>query len=104
MNNQEEQSVGQSNLNKWDRKSLNKADVPKEILSVFYDSKDDVLFGTATIKGLITYQYLDGKFSTDGKPIFMFSSILYNGEGLKKCPNPELIREFKWIKEFFGVC
>lgn len=88
----------ESNLGKWDRNTLVKSNIPKEIISRFYDKNDNVLFGSSVTKGLVSYEYLEGKFSTDGKPIFICSSILYDGYGNERCPNPELIKDFKWIK------
>lgn len=90
----------ESNLGKWNRKTLLKKDIPKEIISRFYDENDNVLFGSSTIKGLVSYEYLDRKFSIDHKNIFIGTSILYDGEGNNKCPNPELIKPFYWIKNF----
>ena len=90
----------EANLGKWDRKTLNRNDIPKEIISRFYDENDRVLFGSSVVKGLVSYEYLESKFSTDGKPIFICSSISYDGEGNDKCPNPELIKPFDWIKKY----
>ena len=90
----------EDNLNKWDRKTINKKDVPKEIISVFYDADDNVLFGSRYIKGLVSYSYLEGKFSTDGKSIYLYSSIKYDGKGNSNCPNPELIKTFEYIKSY----
>lgn len=88
----------EANLGKWDRNSLNKRNIPEEIKSVFYDENDRVLFGSTITKGLVSYHYLEGKFSTDGRPIFICSSVLYNGKGNEECPNPELIKPFAYIK------
>lgn len=90
----------EANLGKWDRNTLIRKDIPKKIISKFYDEDDRVLFGSSTIKGLVSYEYLEGKFSTDGKHIYLGSSILYDGEGNNKCPNPELIKPFNWIKKY----
>lgn len=92
-------AIIESNLNKWDRKTLNRDRIPEEIISRFYDKDDNVLFGSSMTKGLVSYEYLDSKFSIDGKPIFIRSSVLYDGEGNSKCPNPELIKPFSWIKK-----
>lgn len=89
-----------SNLGKWDRNNLDKKNIPKELISKFYDKNDNVLFGASTTKGLVSYEYLDGKFSTDEKPIYISTSILYDGKGNKNCPNPELIKDFDWIKKY----
>ncbi len=90
------------NLGKWDRNTLVKDDIPNEIISRFYDKNDNVLFGSSMVKGLVSYEYIDGKFSTDGKHIFIRSSVFYDGYGNSRCPNPELIRDFKWIKRHIG--
>jgi len=93
-----------ANLGKWDRKKLltmnDKKAIPAEILSVFYDKNDNVLFGSNYTKGLVTYNYLEGKFSTDGKPIYISCSVSYDGRGNDNCPNPELIKEFSYIKSY----
>ena len=89
----------EANLGKWDRNNLGDRDkIPKEIKSVFYDEDDNVLFGSTMTKGLVSYHYLDGKYSTDGKPIYLGSSVLYDGYGNKKCPNKNLIKSFEYIK------
>lgn len=90
----------EANLGKWDRNTLIQKDVPKEIISRFYDENDNVLFGSSMTKGLVSYKYIDGKFSTDGKPIFLGTSILYDGQGNAKCPDPNLIKSFNWIKKY----
>lgn len=90
----------QGNLGKWDRATLLKKDIPKEIISVFYDKNDNVLFGSSMIKGLVSYEYLDGKFSKDSRHIYIGCSILYDGHGNEKCPNTELIKDFNYIKNY----
>lgn len=90
----------QANLNKWNRNTLVKKDIPKEIISVFYDQNDNVLFGSSRVKGLVSYEYLEGKFSTDGKCIYLGATILYDGQGNQKCPNPKLIKSFNFIKSY----
>ena len=85
---------------KYDRTTINRKNVPKEITSVFYDENDNVLFGNTMIKGLVSYYYLDSKYSTDDKPIYLYCSIEYNGEGNSTCPNPELIKPFNYIKRY----
>ena len=91
------------NLNKWDRNNLTKEDIPKEIISCFYDEDDKVLFGTKFTKGLVCYNYLDAKYSVDNKPIYLGSTVTYDGIGNAGCPNPELIKDFEWIKNFIEV-
>lgn len=90
----------EANLGKWDRNTINKKDVPKELISRFYDEHDKALFGTSWVKALVSYEYIDGKFSIDGKHIFVCSSISYDGKGNVGCPNPELIKSFTWIKNY----
>lgn len=99
-NNNEFNAFIEANLGKWNRNTLVKKDIPKEIISRFYDKDDNVLFGSSIVKGLVSYEYLDGKFSKDGKHIFLCSSILYDGKGNSACPNPELIKDFNWIKNY----
>lgn len=100
----------ESNLGKWDRNVVNgslatrdsTSKTPKEIRSVFYDSDDNVLFGSSMVKGLVTYEYLDAKFSTDNKPIYLGCSVLYDGKGNANVKDKTLIKDFKYIKSFFG--
>lgn len=91
------------NLNKWDRNNLTKQDIPKEIISCFYDEDDKVLLGSGFVKGLVCYNYLDAKYSVDNKPIYLGSTVTYDGIGNAGCPNPELIKDFEWIKNFIKV-
>jgi len=91
------------NLGKWNRNAINKhtmKDIPKEIISVFYDKDDNVLFGNRMTKGLVSYFYLDKQYSTDNKPIFLYSSITYDGKGNKACPDRDLIKEYKEINNY----
>lgn len=94
----------EGNYGRWNRKLLNsfedKRQIPKEIKSVFYDKNDRVLFGSTMIKGLVSYEFLEGKFSIDQKPIYLGSSVLYDGKGNESCPNPELIKDFDYIKSY----
>lgn len=87
----------------WDRNNLTKQDIPKEIISCFYDEDDKVLFGTKFTKGLVCYNYLDAKYSVDNKPIYLGATVTYDGIGNAGCPNPELIKDFEWIKSFIEV-
>lgn len=89
-----------ANLGKWDRNDMNRKNVPKEIISVFYDLNDNVLFGSDMTKGLVTYSYLESKFSIDNKPIYLHCSISYDGKGNANCPDKTLIRSFEYIKDF----
>lgn len=90
----------EANLKKWDRNTIIKKDVPKEIISVFYDSNDNVLFGSSMVKGLVSYNYIDSKFSSDGKPIYLDCSISYDGKGNSGVENTELIKDFTYIKTY----
>lgn len=90
----------ESNLGKWNRDTMVKDKVPKEIISTFYDKNDNVLFGSCMTKGLVSYNYLEGKFSTDGNPIYLNCSILYDGKGNECCPDKSRIRKFDEIKEY----
>lgn len=97
-------AVVESNLGKWDRNLLNNLQdtkkIPKEIISVFYDENDNVLFGSSIVKGLVAFHYLDSKFTKDGKCIYLGSEISYDGKGNNACPNKDLIKPFKYIKEY----
>lgn len=98
--NEQFNAMVEANLGKWNRNTLIKKEIPEEIISKFYDKNDNVLFGSAMVKGLVSYEYIEGKFSKDGKPIFICSSVLYDGKGNSNCPNPELIKDFNWIKSY----
>lgn len=96
----------ESNLAKWNRKEINKENIkqiPKDIISVFYDKDDRVLIGSNVTRGLVSYYYLDGKFSSDGKPIFLYNSISYNGKGNLECPDPNKIKTHKFINDYFKI-
>lgn len=95
----ETHKIFKHNLGKWNRDDIDKNKVPKEIISVFYDSNDDVLFGSTITKGIVSYHYIESKFSIDNHPIFLYSSITY-GKGNKECPNPKLIKDFSYIKRY----
>lgn len=94
----------ESNLNKWvdeeARRAYDANKIPKEILSVFYDENDRVLFGSSVVRGLVSYHYIDAKFTVENKHIYLGTSILYDGKGNAKCPNPELIKPFSYIKSY----
>jgi hypothetical protein len=90
----------EGNLGKWDRNNIKKDSIPKEIISTFYDENDNVLFGSQMAKGLVSYSYLEGKYSVDGKHIYIGNCVVYGGGGNSECPNPELIKPFKYIKEY----
>ena len=93
----------EANLNKWDRTKNNRdniKDIPKQLISLFYDKDDNVLFGSSIIKGLVSYQYIKSEYSIDNKPIYIGCTISYDGKGNENCPNPELIKSFEYIKEY----
>lgn len=93
----------ESNLGKWDRETIDKKDVPEEIKSVFYDEDDRVLFGSCFTKGLVSYYYIDKKFSKDGKHIFLYACIDYDGKGTAGVEKKELIKPYKYIKEYIEM-
>ena len=75
--------------------------IPKNMISVFYDADDRVLMGNSIGKGLVTYEYVPEKYSLDGKPIYLGWTISYDGKGLKNCPDKSKIKTFNQVKEFF---
>lgn len=93
-------NIIKANLGIWNRNTINKKQIPEIIISRFYDENDNVLFGSSVVKGLVSYRYLEGKFSTDNKPIYIGSEIKYDGKGNSECPNPELIKPFTYIKKY----
>jgi len=92
----------EANLGKWDRDKLpeRRQGIPKEIISRFYDEDDRVLFGSRYTKGRVEYEYLEGKFSTDGYPIYIGNSVLYDGKGNEDVKDKGLIRPFEFIKNY----
>jgi len=92
----------EGNYGKWNRNSLDRDDVPEEIKSVFYDINDNVQFGSGMTKGLVSYIYLDGKFSIDKKPIYLGCSISYDGKGNSGLTEEQkqLIKPFNYIKKY----
>lgn len=105
-NNMQFNAMIEFNLGKWDRNQLNSykdiEKVPSEIKSKFYDEDDKVLFGNSMSRGLVTYNYLDGKFSTDGKPIYLGCDVLYDGKGNSNLPEKEreFIKPHSFIKSY----
>lgn len=89
----------ESNLRKWDRNAMNKKDIPETLISKIYNEDDNVLFGSCYTKGKVSFHYLDGKYSTDGKHIYLHSSILYDGEGNSTLPKDAIIMSFNNIKK-----
>lgn len=92
----------ESNLKKWDRNTCVKNDIPKEIISRFYDVNDRVLFGSSWVKGLVSYEYLESKYTTDGKPLYICCSISYDGKGNDGVEDKSLIKDFNYIKNYIN--
>lgn len=90
----------EANLGKWDRSKSVLSTIPKEIKSCFYDENDNVLFGSRMVKGLVSYYYLDAKFTIDKKPIYLGCSVLYDGKGNSALEDKSLIKPFDFIKNF----
>jgi hypothetical protein len=96
----------EANLGKWDRLKINRDNVkqiPKSIISIFYDEDDKVLFGSNMTRGLVEYKYLDSKFSIDKKPIFLYSSINYDGKGISQLSEEQRtsIKSYNYINNYF---
>jgi len=93
----------EANLGKWDRSKItqdSQKQIPNEIISSLYSSDDNVLFGSSYVKGLVSYNYLDGKFSIDGKPIYLNCSISYDGKGNSQIEDKSLIKEYVYIQSY----
>lgn len=92
----------EANLGKWDKESVGKfgKNPPDEIVSSFFDRNDNVLFGSSMVKGKVEYRYLEGKFSKDGKPIYLGCSISYDGKGNEGVEDKSRIKSFQYIKDY----
>lgn len=74
------QALALDNLSKW-KKTDNLKNFPRELIKVLYDSDQNVLFGRAYTKGIVTYEYIPKEYTVDNKDLFLYSSISYNGKG-----------------------
>jgi hypothetical protein len=93
-----------AHLGKYSKKDLTRDVVnslPEEIVSRIYDKDDNVLFGSSVVKGKVYYNYLDGKYTVDGVPLFLHSSISYDGKGNSDLPKDSVIMDFSEIKAMF---
>lgn len=69
--------------------------LPPEIITTAYDPNDDVLFGSSITKGKIAYNYLDGKFTKDGIPLYISSSCTYDGIGNTDLPPGTIFKTYR---------
>lgn len=88
-------------LGKWTSETIDRKNVPKEIVSEVYDSNDRVLFGSMVTRGKVSYKYVDAKYTKDNKPIYIGCSVLYDGKGNANLPPEAKIMQFSDIKKMF---
>lgn len=91
----------QANLKKYDK--TNFKDAPDEIISVYYDKDDNVLFGSCMVKGLVSYRYLESRFTKDEKPLYIGWEITY-GKSLEDVPEEDKhkIKPFAEVKKLLS--
>lgn len=74
------QALAKNNLGKW-KLGDNLKDFPKELLQIFYDEDQKVLFGSFMTGGVVTYNIIPREYTVDNVALYFSSSVLYNGEG-----------------------
>lgn len=74
------QALAKNNLGKW-KLSDNLKDFPKELLQIFYDENQNVLFGSSMSRGIVTYNIIPKEYTIDNVAIYSSSCVSYNGEG-----------------------
>ena len=74
------ETLKNNNLKKWST-SEDLSDFPKNLIRRLYDRDQRVLFGNFFTKGVVTYPYVDGIYTTDGIPYCLGSECIYNGVG-----------------------
>lgn len=74
------QALAKNNLGKW-KFGDNLKDFPKELLQIFYDEDQRVLFGSSMTRGIVTYNIIPKEYTINNVALYLSSSILYNGEG-----------------------
>lgn len=74
------QALAKNNLGKW-KLGDNLKDFPKELLQIFYDEDQRVLFGSSMSKGIVTYNIIPKEYTVDNIALYLSSSISYNGKG-----------------------
>lgn len=74
--------------------------LPPEIFSYLYDKNDNVLFGSSTVKGLVSYKYIDKKYSKEPYHLWCGWEIKYDGKGNKKLKGKDLV-EWDELKKLF---
>lgn len=84
------------NLGKWKIGDDFKNNFPKELFDVYYDTQQNVLFGSTMSKGIVTYYIVPKEYTVDNIAIYYGSSILYNHEECnlkdKKTTNWEILK------------
>lgn len=87
------QALAKNNLNKWSLKD-NLKEFPKELLLTLYDENQNVQFGSNITKGIVTYNIIPKDYTINGIPLYLSSSISYNGEGCELLDKPTT----SWVK------
>lgn len=89
-------------LGRWTPDTIDRKNTPKEIVNAVYDTNDNVLFGSNMVKGKVAYNYVEGRFSTDGKPIYLGCTISYDGTGNSDLPEGTVIMKFQDIQKMLN--
>jgi len=75
------QALAKDNIGKWEITSNFKDNFPKELITVYYDSNQNVQFGAGMTKGIVTYEVIPKEYTVDNISIHVCTGVYYNGEG-----------------------
>jgi UDP:flavonoid glycosyltransferase YjiC (YdhE family) len=85
----------------YDPATVKRNEVPANIQKQVYDRNDDVLFGSAMVKGKVMYNYIPGELMTTGRPFIVSVAISYDGVGNKDLPKDAIIMNFVDLPNMF---
>lgn len=74
---------------------------PKELIKSVYDKNDRVLFGSATTKGKVHYDYIPGEFMSTGRDFILSVGVDYDGKGNDDLPEGSRMASFNELKKLF---
>jgi len=74
---------------------------PDELISTVYHKDDNVLFGSAIVKGKVMYKYIDAKYTKGDKPLYLYVTISYDGKGNCNLPEEATILTQEEMNSFF---
>lgn len=86
------QALAKNNLGKW-KLGDNLKNFPKELLQIFYDENQRVLFGSSISRGIVTYNIIPKEYTVDNVALYFSSSVLYNEEGCDLSDKPTITWE-----------